>query len=104
MYEILNPGDPNVKATEADEVMVNYALSLKDGNVIQQNDSIPFALNYVIPGWKEGMQLIGKGGEVVLWVPSEIGYGAQGSGPIPPNAALKFEIKLLDVMPASAAE
>ncbi len=102
MYEIINQGDPAVKATnDADQVMVNYALSLKDGNVVQQNDSISFALNRVIRGWTEGMKLIGKGGEVVLWVPSDLGYGPSPSGPIPAHSALKFDIKLLDVIPAA---
>ncbi len=99
MYEIVNAGDPAVKANDTDQLIVNYALSLKDGKVIQQNDSIPIALSGVIPGWKEGMKLVGKGGEITLWVPSQLGYGAGGSGPIPPNSALKFEIKLLDVIP-----
>jgi FKBP-type peptidyl-prolyl cis-trans isomerase FkpA/FKBP-type peptidyl-prolyl cis-trans isomerase FklB len=104
-YEIINPGDPAVKATnDADQVIANYALSLKDGNEIQRNDSITFALNGVIDGWKEGLKLIGKGGEINLWVPSDLGYGSGGSGPIPPNSPLKFEIKLLDVIPAPAAE
>jgi FKBP-type peptidyl-prolyl cis-trans isomerase len=100
MYEIINQGDATLKATAADQVMVNYALSLKDGKLVQENDSISFPLNRVIPGWTEGMQLIGKGGEIVLWVPAELGYGAQPSGPIPANSALKFEVKLLDVIPA----
>ncbi len=105
MYEIIDAGDPVVKATaDADQVTVNYALSLKEGDVIQQNDSITFALNRVIPAWTEGMKLVGKGGKVVLWVPSELGYGARASGPIPANSALKFEVDLLDVIPAPAAE
>lgn len=104
MYEIINQGDPAVKAEGADEVMVNYALSLKDGKVIQENDSVRFALNRVIPGWTEGMKLIGKGGEIVLWVPSELGYDQSPSGPIPANSALKFEVKLLDVIPATPAQ
>lgn len=105
MYEVINAGDANVKATnDADQVMVNYALSLKDGKEIQRNDSISFALNRVIPAWTEGMKLVGKGGKITLWVPSDIGYGSQGSGSIPPNSALKFDIDLLDVIPAPAVE
>lgn len=101
MYEIINAGDEAVKATsDADQVLVNYALSLKDGKEVQRNDSISFALNGVIPAWTEGMKLVGKGGEITLWVPSELGYGPQGSGPIPANSALKFDIKLLNVIPA----
>jgi FKBP-type peptidyl-prolyl cis-trans isomerase len=103
MYEILDEGDAAVKATQdADQVMVNYRGTLKDGKEFDKNDSITFALNRVIPGWTEGMKLVGKGGEVVLWVPAELGYGDRASGQIPPSSALKFEVKLLDVIPAAS--
>jgi FKBP-type peptidyl-prolyl cis-trans isomerase len=102
MYEIINPGDESVKAlNDADQVVASYRGTLKDGTEFDKNDSIPFALNRVIPGWTEGMKLIGKGGEMVLWVPAELGYGASSRGLIPANAALKFEVKLLDVIPAA---
>lgn len=105
MYEIVNEGDTANKATnDADQVVVNYALSLKDGKEIQRNDSIPFALNAVIPAWTEGVKLIGKGGKINLWVPSELGYGARATGNIPANSALKFEIELLEVTPAAPTE
>lgn len=105
IYEIINEGDMSVKAVEnADQVVVNYRGTLKDGNEFDQNDSLAIALNSVIPGWKEGMKLIGKGGEMVLWVPSELGYGERASSQIPANSALKFEVKLLDVVPAPVAE
>ncbi len=101
MYEIVKEGDASVKATQdADQVMVNYKGTLKDGTVFDQNDSISFALNRVIPGWTEGMKLVGKGGEVILWVPSNLGYGERGSNMIPANAALKFDVTLIDVIPA----
>ncbi len=102
MYEILDEGDAAVKATaDADQVMVNYRGTLKDGKEFDKNDSITFALNRVIPAWTEGMKLVGKGGEIVLWAPADIAYGERGSGSIPPNSALKFEVKLLDVIPAA---
>ncbi len=105
MYEIINAGDPAVRATnDADQVVASYRGTLSDGTEFDKNDSIPFTLNGVIRGWTEGLKLIGKGGEINLWIPSELGYGAQGGGPIPPNSALKFEIKLLDVIPAVPAE
>ncbi len=105
LYQIVNEGDMAVKATnDADQVMVNYKGTLKDGSVFDQNDSITFPLNRVIPAWTEGMKLVGKGGEIVLWAPSELAYGPQGSGSIPPNSALKFEVTLLDVIPAAVEE
>jgi FKBP-type peptidyl-prolyl cis-trans isomerase len=101
MYEIINAGDANIKATSAaDQVVAKYRGTFKDGTEFDRHDSIPFPLNGVIQGWTEGLQLIGKGGEIVLWVPSELGYGITGRGQVPPNTALKFEVTLLDVIPA----
>jgi FKBP-type peptidyl-prolyl cis-trans isomerase len=103
LYEIIAQGDQAVKAVnDADQVMVNYRGTLQDGFEFDKNDSITFPLNRVIPGWTEGMKLVGKGGEVVLWIPSEMAYGPQTRQGIPANSALKFDVKLLDVIPAPA--
>jgi FKBP-type peptidyl-prolyl cis-trans isomerases 1 len=59
-----------------------------------------FPLNRVIKGWTEGMQLVGKGGKIILWIPADMAYGARGSGrDIGPNEALEFEVELIDVIP-----
>ena len=51
-------------------------------------------LDRVIPGWTEGLQLIGKGGKATLYVPAELGYGERGSNAIEPNTPLVFDIQL----------
>jgi FKBP-type peptidyl-prolyl cis-trans isomerase len=91
----------NPKATDA--VKVNYHGWLDGGKVFdssyQRGEAIEFGLNQVIPGWTEGMQLVGKGGMIELVIPSNLGYGPRGTpgGPIPPNATLHFLVELLDV-------
>ena len=55
----------------------------------------------VIPGFSEGVQLLGRGGVVRICIPAALGYGAQASGPIPANADLVFQIELLDFKTAA---
>ena len=71
-----------------DTVFVHYKLALKDGTVIEEvaleQPAVMLMLNRVIPGWTEGLQLIGEGGKATLFVPSELGYGERGSNGIDP--------------------
>lgn len=105
LYEIVSEGDMSVKVEDdTDNVSVIYEGSLRDGTVfdssIQRGDTATFPLNRVIKGWTEGMKLVGKGGKIILYIPSELAYGAQGPTGIGANQALKFEVELVDVTPA----
>ena len=73
------------------------------GNLKEGDEPVEFPLNRVIPGWTEGMQLVGKGGKITLWIPAELAYGSRGAGrDIGPNEALEFEVELVDVTPYEA--
>jgi len=106
-YEILEPGTGNPpKAT--DTVKVNYKGALIDGSIFdsseRQGKPMEFQLNSVIAGWTEGLQKISKGGKIRLFVPPSLGYGDDGRPGIPPGSVLVFEVELLDIMSAPAAE
>jgi FKBP-type peptidyl-prolyl cis-trans isomerase FkpA len=100
-YRILRKGAGG-KPKATDTVEVNYHGWLDDGKVFDSSyargESIEFPLNGVIPGWTEGMQLVGEEGMIELEIPSTLGYGARGAGGvIPPNATLHFLVELIDV-------
>lgn len=91
----------NPKAS--DRVKVNYHGTLRDGTVFdstrERKQPASFRLDRVIPCWKEGVQKIKVGGKAELYCPPAIAYGDRGAPPkIPPGAALKFEVELLEII------
>ncbi len=100
-YRILRNSDRK-KPTADDTVSVNYRGWLNSGTVFdssyERGEPTTFPLKNVIAGWTEGMQFVGEGGMIELWVPSRLGYGAQGTpGSIPPHSNLHFIIELVNV-------
>ena len=99
-----------MKATDdRDIVVVHYKGTTDDGTVFDSSydrgEPAEFPLDRVIPGWTEGMKLVGKGGKITLWLPSDLAYGPRGAGRnIGPNQALQFEVELLDVKPFLSEE
>jgi len=102
-YKIIREGD-GVKPTAMDTVEVNYEGTNLDGKVFdssyERQVSAKFPLGGVIKGWTEGVQLIGEGGEIMLWIPAELAYGDRSvSADIRPNEALTFKVELISVRP-----
>lgn len=99
-YQIIAAGSAE-KPVATNTVKVRYTGKLCNGQVFDTTDErggepVEFRLDGVIKGWTEGVQLIGKGGKIRLWVPADLGYGARESGPIPSGSALEFEVELVD--------
>ena len=99
-YKIIEPGN-DVKPGPKDTVWVRYKGTLIDGTVFDEvaedAEPIHLTLNRVVAGWTEGLQLIGEGGKIQLFLPSELGYGEQGNQAIGPNSALIFDVELTKV-------
>ena len=89
------------KAT--DRVKVHYRGTLADGKEFdssyKRGEPAVFPLNQVIPCWTEGVQTMKVGGKVKLLCPSNLAYGSRGiPGTIPADAALTFEVELIEIM------
>lgn len=100
-YQIVRAGNGPRPGSE-DVVSVQYRGTLLDGTEFDssyaRNQPAEFGLNQVIPGWAEGVALMPVGSKYTFWIPAELGYGESGTGPIPPNATLKFEVELIKIV------
>ena len=99
---IIEEAGSDTKPGPTDQVEVHYRGTLLNGTEFdssyKRNETIVFGLNQVIPGWTEGVQLIGKGGKIKLFIPSNLAYGERGAGGlIPPNSTLIFDVELIDI-------
>lgn len=101
-YRIRRKSDgkkPNPKSL----VTVHYRGWLDDGELFDSSygtGGVPaqFSLATLIPGWTEGILLIGEGGMIELEIPGKLGYGPTGApGTIPPDATLHFLVELIKV-------
>lgn len=98
-YKIISTGN-DVKPAAVDTVWVKYQGKLLDGTVFDETaadaESVHFTLNRVVKGWTEGLQLIGEGGEIELYVPASLGYGDNGApqAGIEPGSTLIFNVSL----------
>ena len=119
------PLPPGPKTLEITDDVVGTGAEAKKGNAVKEHhtgtlmngkkfDSShdhgdkPFDFTIgaggVIKGWDQGVVGMKVGGKRKLVIPSDLGYGAAGHGAIPPNAGLKFDIELLEVVGANAPD
>lgn len=104
-YVVLASGDESgISPKGGDRSVVYYEGRLDEGgelfdSAFKRGEAAIFPTNRVIPGWIEALQLMKPGDRWLVHVPGDLAYGPSGNGPIPPNAALNFEVELMDVIP-----
>lgn len=99
-YKITTEGTGK-SPTATSTVRIHYKGTLLDGTKFDssydRNEPLEIGLNQVVPGWTEGVQLLKEGAKATFWIPSDLGYGNEDSGPIPAGSTLIFEVELLEV-------
>lgn len=90
-------GEGNTISTNSD-VTVRYKATYTDGVVIDENldEAVSFNLQYVIPGWIEGLQYFNEGGSGKLIVPAHLAYGSNDYNGVPGGSVIVFDIEVVD--------
>lgn len=106
-YKVVAEG-AGVSPKPEDTVVVHYTGKLVDGtefdSSLKRNEPLTIPVGGVIKGWSEALLLMRPGAKFQLAIPPEIGYGDRPTGPIPPGSVLLFDVEMLEIKPATAAE
>lgn len=118
LYYVINKPGQGPLVAPNDTVVIDYIGKQLDGKVFDTSIKaegikaklgsldqrpftpirIPVGQHKVIAGWDQGIQLLNKGAKATLVIPSKLGYGANGAGPIAPYTPIVFEITLIDII------
>lgn len=99
LYYVINNEGTGARPTSRSNVTVAYKGQFLDGKVFDESSAngATFGLRQVIAGWTEGITYFKEGGDGILLVPYNLGYGANGRATIPGGAVLVFDVKLISV-------
>lgn len=100
LYKVIKEGKgEKFKAT--DRIELSYVGKFITDSVFEKNDNAKFVASQMIPGFREGLQLMSPGAKYILYIPSELAYGLRGQNGIPANSTLVFEIETKGVASAT---
>ena len=99
-WKVLKPGAGSIHPTALSTVTVHYTGWSTDGRMfdssVARGEPSTFALNEVIQGWTEGLQLMVLGEKRRFWIPGKLAYD-DSNRPDAPKGMLVFDIELLDI-------
>lgn len=103
LYKVVTAGPAGGPSPKpGDIIKVHYEGKLVSGEVFdssfERGKPVLMPLDGLVPAWMEALPRMKVGDEWMLYVPPELGYGADGAGPIPPNSVLIFRVKLLGLL------
>ena len=103
-YEVLEVGDESkTPRSDRDTVAIRFTAKTVDGKVVESSyergDTTRMAVGDLMPGLRQSVRLVGKGGRMNVWIPSRLAYGAEGDKKlgVAPNTTLFYEIELVDI-------
>jgi len=108
LYYVINKKGTGENAKVGQKVSMNYYGKFLDGRRFDSNMdenyngngnpiAFPLGKGYVIAGWDQGIQFLNPGCRATFYIPSSLGYGPQGKGPVPPNTIMVFDVELVSV-------
>ena len=102
MYRVVLKEGAGATIVSGNTVKVDYTGKLMNGEIFDSSKGkqpleFPIGQGAVIPGWEQALMMMKKGEKSIFFIPSNLAYGEQGSGPIPPFSPLVFEMEVIDV-------
>lgn len=96
-YKVIKQGTGDLPKGD-DEVKVIYKGNLIDGTEFDSSkgEAVVFGLQQVVPGFREGLEMMNPGSKYILYIPASLAYGNQPAGSIPPGSTLVFEVEVTD--------
>lgn len=97
LYIVIDNPGTGASCDISSTVTVAYKGYFDNNDVFDESNGATFPLTNVIQGWQEGIPYFKEGGSGKLLIPSALGYGPTGQGPIQGNTVLIFDVELIDV-------
>lgn len=104
MYRVIYDGIGDLKPGSKSAVLVSYRGTYFNGNEFDSGEMATLSVSGVVEGFAEGLKMMRKNAIYEFRIPQELGYGEEGSSPIPPYTTLIFRVELHDFQTLSQGQ